>query len=69
MFLSLVANLPRRSSAEGGMITETEKVIITLTAKSNLKTQGTQCEQKAYFCHQIQVVAARKVQEISQINI
>jgi hypothetical protein len=51
------------------MITETEKVIITSTDKSNLKTQGTQCEQKAYFCHQIQAVAARKVQEISQINI
>jgi hypothetical protein len=41
------------------MITETEKVIITSTAKSNLK-QGTKCEQKAYFCHQIQAVAARK---------
>src|SRR4051812_42832211 len=35
--LTNTANLPRRSSAEGGMITEMKEVIIISTAKSNLK--------------------------------
>ena len=68
MFL-LVAILPRRSSAEGGMITETGKVIINSSAKLILRHKELSVNRKHTFITRFKLWLQEWEKEIFQMNI